>query len=63
MNPLRALIWKEGREASYKIAVGACLGLLVGLLTHNAPAYPFELICHLIGFFQCCADGHGRGGW
>ena len=37
MNPLRALIWKEGREAIYKITVGACLGLFVGLLTHNAP--------------------------
>ena len=57
MNPLRALLWKEGREASYKIAVGACLGLFVGLLTHNAPAYPFELICHLIGFFSAVLMG------
>ena len=57
MNPLRALIWKEGREAIYKIAVGACLGLFVGLLTHNAPAYPLELICHLIGFFSAVLMG------
>ena len=57
MKPLRALIWKEGREAIYKIAVGACLGLFVGLLTHNAPAYPLELICHLIGFFSAVLMG------
>ena len=57
MNPLRALIWKEGREAIYKIAVGVCLGLFVGLLTHNAPAYPLELICHLIGFFSAVLMG------
>ena len=57
MNPLRALIWKEGRESIYKIAIGVCLGLFVGLLTHNAPAYPLELICHLIGFFSAVLMG------
>jgi len=57
VNPLRALIWKEGRESSYKIIVGACLGLFVGLLTHNAPSYPLELICYLIGFFSAVLMG------
>ncbi|MDE2813637.1 MAG: ABC transporter permease subunit, partial [Gemmatimonadota bacterium] len=54
---LRALLWKEGRESSYKITVGACLGLFVGLLTHNAPSYPLELICYLIGFFSAVLMG------
>ena len=56
MNPLRALIWKEGREASYKIAIGACLGLFVGLNStldsHPDPAnfsFTFEQISFLVG--------------
>ena len=53
MNPLRALIWKEGREASYKIAVGACLGLLVGLLVH----FPLELVAYLVGLFGAVLMG------
>ena len=44
MNPLRALIWKEGREASYKIAVGVCLGLFVGLNYDDS-----DILSHLVG--------------
>ena len=56
MNPLRALIWKEGREASYKIAIGVCLGLFVGLTINldNVPDldainFTFEQISYLVG--------------
>ncbi|MDE2810477.1 MAG: ABC transporter permease subunit [Gemmatimonadota bacterium] len=44
MNPLRALIWKEGRESSYKIAVGACLGLFIGLNHDDS-----DFLSHLVG--------------
>ncbi len=53
MNPLRALIWKEGRESSYKIAVGACLGILVGLLVHSS----LELVAYLVGLFGAVLMG------
>ncbi len=53
MNPLRALIWKEGREASYKIAVGACLGLFVGLLVHVS----LEIVAYLVGLFGAVLMG------
>ena len=57
MNPLRALIWKEGREASYKIAIGACLGLFAGLTINldndtypsNVFNFTFEQISFLVG--------------
>ena len=56
MNPLRALIWKEGREAIYKVAIGACLGLLVGLTINldsdpdpDAFGFTFEQISFLVG--------------
>ena len=64
MNPLRALIWKEGREAIYKIAVGACLGLLVGLVIylnddHNPGFrdFTFKMLSHLVGFFGAVLMG------
>ena len=44
MNLLRALIWKEGREASYKIAIGVCLGLFVGLIPKDALDFPALLV-------------------
>ena len=53
MNPLRALIWKEGREASYKIAIGVCLGLFVGLLVH----FSLELVAYLVGLFGAVLMG------
>ena len=57
MNPLRAMIWKEGREAIYKVALGACLGLFVGLNSNldshpdpaNAFSFTFEQISFLVG--------------
>ena len=30
MNPIRALLWKEGRTAAPKVAAGVCLALLAG---------------------------------
>ena len=55
-KPLRALIWKEGREAIYKVAIGACLGLFVGLTINldsdpapNAFSFTFEQISFLVG--------------
>ena len=53
MNPLRALLWKEGREASYKIAIGACLGLFVGLLVHVS----LEKVAYLVGLFGAVLMG------
>ena len=44
MNPLRALIWKEGRESIYKVAAGACLGLFVGLNHDDS-----DFLSHLVG--------------
>lgn len=51
MNPLRAMIWKEGREASYKIAISVCLGLLVGLVMYRNDnlILILEPLSHLIG--------------
>ena len=49
MNPLRALIWKEGRESIYKIALGVCLGLFVGL-TINLDHYPYPDPSNVINF-------------
>ena len=49
MNPLRALIWKEGRESIYKIAIGVCLGLFVGL-TINLDHYPYPDPSNVINF-------------
>ncbi len=67
MNPIRALLWKEGREAAYKIAAGAGLALVAGLALHEADPHPvgigltIEMTSHLVGFGRC-ADGHGHGG-
>ena len=55
-KPLRALIWKEGREAIYKVAVCVCLGLFVGLAINldsdpapDAFSFTFEQISFLVG--------------
>ena len=53
MNPLRALIWKEGREASYKIAIGVCLGLFVGLI----PKDDLDSSALLVGLFGAVLMG------
>ena len=56
MKPLRALIWKEGREAIYKVIVGACLGLFVGLADNDSDSF-FELVPHLVGVFGAVLMG------
>ena len=48
MNPIRALLWKEGREAAYKTVFGAGLALLLGL-GHIDLDFPIETVCHLVG--------------
>ena len=53
MNPLRALIWKEGREAIYKIAIGVCLGLFVGLI----PKDDLDFLALLVGLFGAVLMG------
>ena len=56
MNPLRALIWKEGRESSYKIVVGACLGIFVGL-AHNDSDFSLGMVSHLVGILGAVLMG------
>ena len=53
MNPLRALIWKEGRESIYKIAIGVCLGLFVGLI----PKDDLDDSALLVGLFGAVLMG------
>ena len=53
MNPLRALIWKEGRESIYKIAIGVCLGLFVGLI----PKDDLDSPALLVGLFGAVLMG------
>ena len=64
MNLLRALIWKEGREASYKIAIGVCLGLFIGLTINldsdpdpDAFNFTFEQISFLVGLCSAVLMG------
>ena len=43
MDTLRALLWKEGRAAAYRVAGCVCLALL-------APwTFPLDPVCHLVG--------------
>ena len=45
MNPIGALLWKEGRVAALRVAACACLALL-------APwTFPLDPVCHLVGVF------------
>ncbi len=53
MKLLRALLWKEGREASYKIAIGVCLGLFVGLI----PKDDLDSSALLVGLFGAVLMG------
>ncbi len=53
MNPLRALIWKEGRESIYKIVIGVCLGLFVGLI----PKDDLDDSALLVGLFGAVLMG------
>ena len=43
MNPIRALLWKEGRAAALRVAACACLALLA------ARTFPLDPLCHLVG--------------
>ena len=63
-KPLRALIWKEGREAIYKIAIGVCLGLFIGLTINldsdpdpDAFNFTFEQISFLVGLCSAVLMG------
>ena len=49
MNPIRALLWKEGRGAAYRVGACACLGLLAGLAHIDAHHFPLQPTSHLAG--------------
>ena len=62
MNPIRALLWKEGRAAALRVAACACLALLA------ARTFPLDPICHLVGILgailmsmDLVAGERGRG--
>lgn len=50
MNPLRALLWKEGRTAAGRVAAVAGLALLVGLAHIDSDFSP-QLVSYLVGVF------------
>ncbi len=50
MSPLRALLWKEGRAAAYRVAAVAGLALLAGL-AHLDRDFPPQIGAHLAGVF------------
>ncbi len=60
MNPVRALLWKEGREAVYKVAGGSCVALLLGL-AYLHPVfnreYPLEAVSFLVGLLASVLMG------
>ena len=64
MNPILALFWKEGREAAYKIAAGAGLALIVGLVL-NLWEYPqrndhgtnVSIVGHFVGLIGAVLMG------
>ncbi len=60
MNPIRALLWKEGREAAYKIAAGAGLALVAGLAVdshHGGIGLNIEMTSHLVGILGAVLMG------
>ena len=63
MNPIRALLWKEGREAAYKIAAGAGLALLIGLgvskVQGPAIGSSFEMAGNQVGLLGAVLMGMG----
>ena len=60
MKPVRALLWKEGREAAYKIGAGSCVALLLGV-TYLHPVfnkeYPLEAVSFLVGLLASVLMG------
>ena len=61
MNPIRALLWKEGREAAYKIGAGSCVAILLGF-AHIDPDFPIRTSLPSGRSSRRGADGHGLGG-
>ena len=68
MNPIRALLWKEGREAAYKIAAGAGLALVAGLASRQTTDFSggfsdivikSYLMSHLVGILGAVLMGVG----
>ena len=60
MNPVRALLWKEGREAVYKVAGGSCVALLLGLAYLHPvfnDEYPLEAVSYLVGLLAAVTMG------
>ncbi|MCY3766654.1 MAG: hypothetical protein OXH06_14640 [Gemmatimonadetes bacterium] len=62
MNPTLALFWKEGREAAYKIAAGAGLAFVVGLVCARAEGTlsggtEVQIMSHLVGLFGAVLMG------
>ncbi len=57
MNPIGALFWKESRESAYKIAAGAGLAMIVGLLCARAESglsggSEVQIMSHLVGLLE-----------
>lgn len=62
MNPTLALFWKEGREATYKIAACAGLAFVVGLVCARAEGTlsggtEVQIMSHLVGLFGAVLMG------
>ncbi len=58
MSPIRALLWKEGREATYKIAAGAGVAFFVGLVNlYPDRFYPLGTMSHLVGILGAVRMG------
>ena len=59
MNPTLALLWKEGREAAYKVVACAGLAMIVGLVFSQwefAPA-DVNVVSHSVGLFGAVLMG------
>lgn len=59
MNPTLALLWKEGREAAYKIAACAGLAMIVGLISagKNFHDSEIQILSHMVGLFGAILMG------
>ena len=60
MNPIRALLWKEGREAAYKIGAGSCVALLLGLAYFHPVfnnEYSLVAMSYLVGLLAAMTMG------
>ena len=60
MNPIRALLWKEGREAAYKTVFGAGMALLLGLAYLHPvfnKEFPLMAASYLVGLLATVSMG------